>query len=211
MKKLLVMGLMAAGMLGVSSNANAQLGGLLKKAAKGVVDKAKKTVSDTAEGTVNSATGAATGTTTGAAASPFAGGFGFGAVASSYEEEAKPEVPKDEMSMSNVKVGMTDASLISSLAEYVKNGDFFSKNPNRKFLRVVIESSGWEYKRDNLGNILGRMIKYGFFYEVEGSVVYCSTNWTAQPYNGSGYDNTWDGSISQRFGTSYLRKITDYK
>ena len=55
------------------------------------------------------------------------------------------------------------------------------------------------------------MVRYGFFYEVEGAVVYCTHNWIAQPYNGSGYDNTWDESISQRFGTSYMRKITDYK
>ena len=159
MKKLFVIGLMAAGIFCGSTNANAQLGGLLKKAAKGVVDKAKKTVTDAAESTVNSATngaasavtGGATGTTQTVTPQAFVGGLGFGAVAESYTEQEKPEVPKDEMQMDKVEIGMTDASLISSLGEHLKGVEFFTKHPNRKFLRAVIETKNWEYKRNNLG------------------------------------------------------------
>lgn len=133
-----------------------------------------------------------------------------GAQVESYETEKKPEVPDRTISMSKITVGMTDANLVRTLTEDVKKGDFFVNNPQRKLLKVVIESDKWSYQRNDYGVLIGRYIEYAIFYEVEGSVVVCGGNRNGQAYHGGSYGPQWDRSIMP-YQNTYKYKVTDYK
>lgn len=202
MKKLLVLGFIAAGMFCASTNANAQLGGLLKKAAKGVVDKAKKTVSETAESATSTVTGATNDNQT--KKEPFVGydptapktiiNPNMHATAIAKESREAEEEYKRTHKMQTDQVLEKRKNKDMKLTKQIINMENTDNTDHSEYevVEVVITSPTYQYRRTNLGQIVSRYVSYGrvMYIKSKNAYFYADGYSAHQAYNGSGYDET---------------------